>query len=86
VLLTVSVAVAGEAAVTFTEEGESVQAKLACVVEQLRVTVPVNPAKEAVLIVEVPDCPGAEMLMVLGFADTLKSVTAIVATAEVEPA
>jgi hypothetical protein len=38
------------------------------------------------LTVEVPDPPGAEMLIPGGFADALKSVTLMVTGAEVEGA
>ena len=54
---------------------------------QPSVTVPVNPFRGVTVIVEVPDCPGAEMLIRVGFAEMPKSVTVIVAAgAEVEPA
>lgn len=39
---------------------------------QLRAIVPVNPPLGLSVIDEVPDCPGAEMLMLVGFADKLK--------------
>jgi hypothetical protein len=84
VLLTVRVAVAGEEPVRFGDDGEIVQVKLMLEVEQARSTVPLNPPKGARLIVEVPDCPGAETLMLGGLADKLKSVTLTVTAAEVE--
>jgi hypothetical protein len=56
------------------------------VVEQLRLTVPVNPYSGARSSAEVPDCPGVEMLMVEGFADRPKSVTLTVVAVEVEAA
>jgi hypothetical protein len=52
----------------------------------LRLTVPVNPYSGATLMVEFPVCPGAEMVIGEGFADTAKSVTLTVVPAEVEGA
>jgi hypothetical protein len=86
VLLTVRVAVAGEEPVTFGDDGETVQVRVAEVGEQLRLTVPVNPYRGVMVIAEVPDPPGAEILMLDGLNETLKSVTVIVTGAELEAA
>jgi hypothetical protein len=51
----------------------------------LKLTVPLNPFCGVTLRVELPVCPGAEMVTWDGFADTLKSVTVSVTCAEVEP-
>jgi hypothetical protein len=51
-----------------------------------RLIIPVKPPRGVRVSVEVPDCPGAEMLIVDGAADKLKSVTLTVTTAEVEVA
>jgi hypothetical protein len=67
-VLTVRVAVAPEDAVTFNEEGEIAQVTDEFVVPQHRFTVPVNPFNDASVIVEVADCPGAGVVMVVGFA------------------
>jgi hypothetical protein len=85
VVLTVTVAVAPEVPATFNDAGEIVQLMLVYKLTQLRFTVPVNPFNGATVIVEVPDCPGAGMVMLAGFADILKSVTLTVAALEVEP-
>ena len=52
----------------------------------LRVTAPVNPACGLTLTVEVPVCPGAEIVTVEGLAVTEKSAMAILAVSEVEAA
>jgi hypothetical protein len=85
---TVSVAVTDEEPVTLIEEGESAQDNPGAAPgkTQDRFTVPVNPYRGASVSVDVPDCPGAEMLMAEEFPDKLKSVTVIVPGAEVEPA
>lgn len=49
-----------------------------------RLTVPVNPFCGLTLIVEVPGCPGAEIVTGEGFAETPKSVTAREVAADVE--
>jgi len=84
VVVTVSVAVTGEELVTVTDEGETVQEIPGAFTPQDRLTVPVNPERGAIVSVAVPDCPGAGMLIVVGFADTLKSVTVTVVVAEVD--
>jgi hypothetical protein len=86
VLLTVSVAVAGEELVTFNEDGEIVQLKLVCGVTQFRLTAPANPSSGPTLIVEVADCPGAEIFILNGFADREKSETFRVVATEAEAA
>jgi hypothetical protein len=86
-VVTVSVVVTAEVPVTLTDGEENVQvAPAGQPLVTLRFTVPVNPYRGVMVIAEVPDCPGAEMLTVVGFADTLKSVTVIVVGDEVEPA
>jgi hypothetical protein len=52
----------------------------------LRLTAALNPYSGATLIVELPACPGAEMVTGDGFADRLKSVMVIVTTPELEAA
>jgi len=86
VVLTVRVAVTGEGPVTVGDDGEIAQVKLGSEGVQLRATVPLNPAKGVKVIVEVPDCPGAGMLMLDGLGEMLKSVTLIDTGAETEPA
>jgi len=51
-----------------------------------RLTDPENPLRGVIVIVAVPDCPGAGMLMLPGLTETAKSVTLTVTGAEVEPA
>jgi hypothetical protein len=81
----VSVLVTAEVLLTVTDGDESVQvAPVGQTPATLRLTVPVNPYCGATLIVEVPVCPGAEMVTGEGFADTLKSVTLTVVAADVE--
>jgi hypothetical protein len=87
VVVMVSVLVTGDALVTLTDAGKTVQvAPVGHPASTLRLTVPVNPLSGATLIAELPPCPGAEILIVAGFADTLKSVTVIVTGADAEPA
>ena len=87
VVVMVSVSVTAEAPLTVTEGDARVQvAPVGQPLATLRLTVPVNPNCGVILIVEVPPWPGAEMLMGEGFADTLKSVTAIGVAADVEVA
>ena len=52
----------------------------------LKLTVPVNPYCGVTLIVELPVCPGAEIVTGDGFADRLKSITVSITWAEVEVA
>src|SRR5208337_3688616 len=75
VVVIVSVVVAAEDPVTLT--GVDVQDIPGPGPEKLQptVTVPVNPYRGVMVIVAVPDCPGAGMLMLVGFAATPKSVT-----------
>lgn len=70
VVLTLSVAVAEEEPVRFTEEVESEHTMLGSEA-QVRPTDPVNPPREVTLSVVVPDCPGAEILRLVGLNDTL---------------
>ena len=85
VVVIVSVLVTGEALVGLTDAGEIVQvAPVGQALPTLRFTVPVNPNLGVIVIVELPLCPGAEMLMGEGSADTLKSETAMGVAAEVE--
>jgi len=51
-----------------------------------RLTVPANPFCGVTLMVEVPGCPGAEIVTGEGFAETPKSVTVREVAAEVEVA
>ena len=86
-MVIVSVSVTAEAPLTVTEGDARVQvAPVGQPLATLRLTVPVNPDCGVILIVELPPCPGAEMLMGEGLADTPKSVTARGVAAEVEPA
>ena len=56
------------------------------VTEQVRFTCPVNAPSGVMVIVDVPDCPGAGMIIVVGFADKVKSELVTATAAEVEPA
>jgi len=83
----VNVAVTAAEPVKLREGGATVQDPPGmAVAPQDRFRVPVNPPSGAIVMVEVPDCPGVEMLMVVGFAETLKSATDTVEAGEVEPA
>jgi hypothetical protein len=83
----VNMAVTAAEPVRLSDGGETVQDPPGiAVTPQDRFMAPVNPPRGVMVIVEVPDCPGAEMLMVVGFAETLKSATVTVAGGEVEPA
>lgn len=77
-LSTVSVTVAGEAPATLIIEGENPQDnpedKGAL---QDMLTVPPNPYRGVMVSVAVADCPGAEMLNVVGFVNKPKSPTSI---------
>jgi hypothetical protein len=88
VVVMVSVVVTGEVPVTLKFWGETVQEnpEVQGGPEQVMFIDPVNPFRGVTVIVEVPVCPGAEMLMVEGLADKLKSVTLTVVAFEVEPA
>ena len=82
----VNVLVTADVPVTLTKGGEKLQvAPLGQPLATPKLTVPVNPFCGATLSIELPVCPGAEMVTFDGFADTLKSVTARVTWAEVEP-
>jgi hypothetical protein len=64
------------------EEGfaEQVASFIVAGTAQLKVIVAANPPAGLTVIEELPDCPGAEMLKLAGFADKLKpgiSVTVI---------
>ena len=84
VVVTVSVAATGEEPVRFKNDGETVQVDPGGPLPQVKFSVPVSPFRGLMASVADPDCPGAEMLIVLGFAAMLKSVTVTVAGAEVE--
>jgi len=78
-------AVAGEEPVKVTDEGETVQvAPVGQAPERIRLTVPLNPYKGLIVSVEFPDCPGAGMMTVAGFAEMLKSRTLTVTGGVVE--
>jgi len=69
-------AVAGEEPVKVTDEGETMQvAPVGQAPERIRLTVPLKPFKGLMVTVESPDCPGAGIVMLAGFAPRLKSVT-----------
>ena len=82
-VVTVSVAVAPEGPVTVTDDGENVQPILMSEAPQLKAIDPVKPATGVKVTVEVPDCPGAGIVMLLGLAETLKSETFIVTAGDV---
>jgi hypothetical protein len=82
----VRVAVTAEGPDRVTEEGDMLQDIPPKLVLQVRATVPVNPPKGVKVIVDVADCPAAEMLTLGGLNARLKSVTLIVEAAEVEAA
>ena len=88
VVVMVSVLVTAEALLTVTDAGEIVQvAPVGQPLPMLRLTVPVKPATGVTVSVDVPDCPGAEMVTGEGFADRVKPETLMVAASnEVEPA
>lgn len=88
VVVMVTVVVTGVVPVTLKSGGETEQEipQFGGRVSQTAPMAPVNPFRGVTVIVAVPDCPGAEMSMVDGFADKLKSVTVTVVAAEVEPA
>ena len=80
VVATVKLLVTAEVPLTVTEEGENVQVdRVGQPLATVRLTVPVNAPCGVVVTVEVPDCPGAEMSIEVGFADTEKSPTATLA-------
>jgi hypothetical protein len=58
---------------TLTDVGLRVQVILAVEEEGLqdRSTVPLKPLTAVTVMVDVPDCPGAEMLTLVGLADTV---------------
>jgi hypothetical protein len=79
------VVVTAEVPVRFTHEGENVHvAPAGHPVFASRPTVPANPYRGVTVNVAVPDCPGAEMLMVEVSVEKLKSVTLTVRGAELE--
>jgi hypothetical protein len=83
-----NVAGAGEEPVRVTDEGETVQVvPLGQILATIRLTVPAKPSRGLRVSVEFPVCPAAGMVMVVGFADILKSVTFTVTGGDVvEPA
>jgi hypothetical protein len=87
VVVIVSVEVTADALVGVTDAGAMVQvAPVGQPLVTLRFTVPVNPDIGVTLRVEVPPCPGAEMLRGEGLAERLKSETATAVALEVDPA
>jgi len=85
VVVMVSVLATGEALVGLTDAGDMMQvAPVGQPLATLRLTVSVNPNWGVTVMVELPCCPGAEMLRGEGLADTLKSETATDVAAEVE--
>jgi hypothetical protein len=83
----VNMAVTAAEPVKLSDGGETVQDPPGiAVTPQDRFMAPVNPPRGVMVIVEVPDSPGAEMLMVVGLAEILKSATVTVTAGEVEPA
>jgi len=87
VVLMEKVVATGEEPVSVTDDGVIVQVvPVGHTLFTYMFTVPLNPLRGVSVRVELPDCPGAGIVMVVGFADTLKSVTSIVIAGEVEPA
>jgi hypothetical protein len=70
----------------FHAAGEMLQFTPTYPVAQVRFTCPVNAPSGVMVIVDVPDCPGAGMIIVVGFADKVKSELVTATAAEVEPA
>jgi hypothetical protein len=68
-VVTVSVAVTAEELAMLTDDGEMVQFTPTNPVKQDRAIVPLKPFRGVRVTVDVPDCPGAEMVKVVGFAD-----------------
>jgi hypothetical protein len=81
-VLTVSVVVTAEEPITLTDAGETEQVSAGHTAQE-KFTVPAYPPRGVSVIVVVPDCPGAEILIVDGFADKLKLVMLIVVAVEV---
>jgi hypothetical protein len=72
----VNVAVAGEKPVRVTAEGETVQVVPAGqMVATIRLTVPMKSFSGVIVMVEVPPCPGAAMLIDDGLTVAVKSPT-----------
>ena len=86
VVLIVMVAVKAEGPVMLNPGEEIAQLTPTYPVAHDRATVPVNPPPGVMVTVDVPDFPGAGMIIVVGFADMLKSELLTTAAAEVEPA
>lgn len=85
VVVMVSRSVCAVVLVTSTEGFAKVQvAPVGQPLATLRSTIPVNTFSGDTLIVEVPGCPGAEMVTGEGFADRVKSETAMADAAEVD--
>ena len=86
-VVTVNVVVTAEAPSTFTDVEEKLHvAPGGQSGPTPRYTVPVNPFRGVIVIVEVPDCPGDEILSEVGFTARLKSVTVIVSGGEIDGA
>jgi hypothetical protein len=71
VVLAVTVAVTAEEPLMVTDAGETLQLTSIVPVRQDRFIVPWNPFRGITVIVEFPDCPAVEILIVDGFADML---------------
>jgi hypothetical protein len=84
-VLTMSVVVMADGPVTVSVEGETPQVIPAHPVAQEKYAAPVYPPRGVNVTVEVPVLPGAEILMVAGSSDNVKSVTVSGTVAEVEP-
>jgi len=82
----VTVAVTGDDPERLIAVGDTAQKVPPYVVLQLKFTVPVNPPRGVKVIVDVPDCPGADMMTLVGLYKTLKSVTVTAVGVEVEAA
>ena len=85
VVVMVSTSVTADEPLTVTEgEAKAQVAPVGQPLATLRVTAPVNPLCGLTLRVEVPACPGAEMVTGEGFAERAKSLTVADDDAEVE--
>jgi hypothetical protein len=83
----VRVAVKTEEPLELSPSGEIVQLVPADWVTQDRLMLVVgNPPPGVIVIVDVPDCPGAGMISEVGFAVRLKSALVIATAAEADPA
>ena len=87
VVVMVSVSATAEALLTLIDGDVNVHvAPVGQPLATLRLTVPMNPFCGVTLMIEVPCCPGAEMVTAEGFADRPKSLTVTEVAAEVEAA